>query len=88
MLGYAATCYAWGVLNGKKPLVWNSPDWKAFYTKTDRREIDKLTQAFLSRDLGYKALFGGHSGNGKSTEIDLNEIFADRIAEEEQREQF
>ncbi len=57
------------ILDGKRPLEYLSPEWKAFYTETNRPEVDLLIEVFMLKGLGYKALFGGHSGNGKTTEL-------------------
>lgn len=62
--------------NKQEPL---SPElkeqWKSFYINTHRIEIDNIKNEFLDASSGYKALFGGHKGNGKSTE--LNKIIFD-----------
>lgn len=80
--GLRATTLAQAVriLDGRRPLEYLSPEWKAFYTETNRPEVDLLIQVFLLKDLGYKALFGGHSGNGKTTE--LNRFKGDRRIQE------
>ena len=56
-------------LDGKLPLAYGEPGWDQFYTDTKRRDIDILIRTFVRRGLGHKALFGGHSGNGKTTEL-------------------
>ncbi|MCX6583370.1 MAG: hypothetical protein NT166_24600 [Candidatus Aminicenantes bacterium] len=62
--------------NQQEPL---SPEmkeqWESFYIETHRIEIDNIKNEFLDASPGYKALFGGHKGNGKSTE--LNKIIFD-----------
>jgi hypothetical protein len=62
--------------NQQEPL---SPEikeqWQSFYIDTHRIEIDNIKNEFLDASSGYKALFGGHKGNGKSTE--LNKIIFD-----------
>jgi hypothetical protein len=46
----------------------NKEEWEAFYVDTKRDEIDRITENFCA-NTQYKMLFGGHSGNGKSTEL-------------------
>ncbi len=56
--------------DSQKPLTpENKDEWDAFYTETDRVEIERIIVEFLHSSRGHKLLFGGHSGNGKSTEI-------------------
>lgn len=56
--------------DGQKALTpANAEEWDAFYIDTHRREIDKIVTEFCSKPQGHKILFGGHSGNGKSTEL-------------------
>lgn len=61
--------------NQQKPLSPEMKEWDSFYIDTHRIEIDNIKNEFLDASLGYKALFGGHKGNGKSTE--LNKIIFD-----------
>ena len=58
-------------LDGKKPLRYEETlRWKKFYTASpNRREINKMITNFARGSRGYKCLFGGHAGNGKSTEL-------------------
>ncbi|MDJ0836464.1 MAG: hypothetical protein QNK37_08090 [Acidobacteriota bacterium] len=57
-------------MDSKTPLAHeHQAEWDAFYTNTGRIEVDHLIQAFITRPRGYKSLFGGHSGNGKTTEL-------------------
>jgi len=57
-------------LDSKRPLRYEEREsWEAFYTQTDRRQIDLLITLFADKPRGYKGLFGGHSGNGKTTEL-------------------
>lgn len=44
-------------------------DWESFYIDTKRDDINHIKEGFLESSSGYKVLFGGHSGNGKSTEL-------------------
>ncbi|HLP44470.1 MAG TPA: hypothetical protein VK469_00895 [Candidatus Kapabacteria bacterium] len=44
-------------------------EWKNLYTETKRKEIDLIKSEFLRSNPGRKVLFGGHAGNGKSTEL-------------------
>jgi hypothetical protein len=56
-------------------------EWEAFYTETERYEIEEIITDLTSCSLGHKVLFGGHSGNGKSTE--LNKLVYDpKISEQ------
>ncbi|MCP5102289.1 MAG: hypothetical protein GY950_02870 [bacterium] len=56
--------------NHQKPLnPKDEEEWKSLYIDTGRRKIDKIKSDFLNAHAGYKALFGGHKGNGKSTEL-------------------
>ncbi|MCP5047401.1 MAG: hypothetical protein GY940_09540, partial [bacterium] len=56
--------------NQQKPLTPEEKDeWKSFYVDTGRQKIEKIKSDFLRANPGYKALFGGHKGNGKSTEL-------------------
>jgi len=62
--------------NQQEPLSPGMKDqWDSFYIDTHRIEIDNIKNEFLDASPGYKALFGGHKGNGKSTE--LNKIIFD-----------
>jgi len=53
----------------------DAEQWQAFYTETKRNEIDHIITALVSSPIGHKILFGGHPGNGKSTE--LNKLVCD-----------
>lgn len=44
-------------------------EWENFYVDTQRREVDRIKTEFLKSHAGHKLLFGGHAGNGKSTEL-------------------
>ncbi len=44
-------------------------EWRNFYIDTHRPEIDLIKTHFLRSSPGFKLLFGGHMGNGKSTEL-------------------
>lgn len=69
--------------NHQKPLNPAQKDeWMSFYIDTRRRDIDRIKAEFLKSHPGHKVLFGGHAGNGKSTE--LNKF----ISDEEIRERF
>ena len=62
--------------NQQEPLSPKMKDqWDSLYIETHRIEIDNIKNEFLDASPGYKALFGGHKGNGKSTE--LNKIIFD-----------
>ncbi len=51
--------------NHQKPLTpVNKEEWESLYIDTGRRKIDKIKSDFLRAHPGYKALFGGHKGNG------------------------
>lgn len=47
----------------------NEVQWKNFYIDTHRTEVEKLIRTLAKSRDGYKMFFGGHAGNGKSTEI-------------------
>ncbi|MGR3177506.1 MAG: hypothetical protein ACUZ8E_05580 [Candidatus Anammoxibacter sp.] len=47
----------------------NAKEWESFYTETNRNEVEKIITEFCHKPKGHKILFGGHSGNGKSTEL-------------------
>jgi len=56
--------------NIQKPLSpENKEEWDGFYIDTHRKEIDRIVNEFIFAPTGYKAMFGGHRGNGKSTEL-------------------
>jgi len=44
-------------------------EWDSFYIDTHRKEIDRIKSEFLKASTGHKVIFGGHAGNGKSTEL-------------------
>jgi hypothetical protein len=44
-------------------------EWRDFYIDTRRLEINRVETEFLNSPAGHKLLFGGHAGNGKSTEL-------------------
>lgn len=56
--------------NHQRPLTpERKEEWKSFYIDTLRKEIDRIKSEFLKATCGHKMLFGGHAGNGKSTEL-------------------
>jgi len=56
--------------NQQKPLTpANKEEWASLYIDTERRGIEQVKGEFLQAHPGHKVLFGGHSGNGKSTEL-------------------
>lgn len=65
-----------GSFNGKVPLDFTTENWKDFYVDTGQIAYKFMYQRFLRNPVGFKFLFGGHSGNGKSTE--LNRFKADK----------
>lgn len=44
-------------------------EWESFYIDTHRLDIHLIKNEFLRSAPGHKMLFGGHMGNGKSTEL-------------------
>lgn len=58
-------------MDGREPLDRSERrvQWNQFYTDSKRREIPTMITSFTKKSRGYKTLFGGHSGNGKSTEL-------------------
>ncbi|MDM8539557.1 hypothetical protein QUF90_00580 [Desulfococcaceae bacterium HSG9] len=59
----------------------DAEQWQAFYTETERNEIDHIITALVSSPIGHKILFGGHPGNGKSTELNKL-VFDERIKQQ------
>ncbi len=56
--------------DSQKPLnPVDEDEWNSFYIDTGRKEIQKIVIEFNGKPIGHKILFGGHSGNGKSTEL-------------------
>lgn len=63
--------------NHQKPLTpGKKEEWESLYIDTHRLEIEWIKNEFLEAATGHKLLFGGHSGNGKSTE--LNKFIYDK----------
>jgi len=59
----------------------DAEQWQAFYTETERNEIDHIITALASSPIGHKIMFGGHPGNGKSTELNKL-VFDERIKDQ------
>lgn len=56
--------------NHQKPLTpADKEEWESFYVDTHRLEIELVKNEFLDASCGHKLMFGGHAGNGKSTEL-------------------
>ncbi|NIM16658.1 MAG: hypothetical protein GTO45_32130 [Candidatus Aminicenantes bacterium] len=56
--------------NHQKPLTpADKKEWESFFIETRRKEISLIKAEFLKSTAGHKVLFGGHAGNGKSTEL-------------------
>jgi hypothetical protein len=56
--------------NHQKPLTpGDKEEWDSFFINTRRKEISLIKDEFLKSTTGHKVLFGGHAGNGKSTEL-------------------
>lgn len=56
-------------LDGMVPLEYGTPAWNAFYMDTRQRFVSRMYREFEKKPVGHKALFGGHAGNGKTTEL-------------------
>jgi hypothetical protein len=56
--------------NNQEPLTpARREEWENFYIDTLRLDISLIKNEFLRATTGHKVLFGGHMGNGKSTEL-------------------
>jgi hypothetical protein len=56
--------------NNQRPLnPERKEEWESFYVDTQRFDINLIRNEFLRSSPGHKVLFGGHMGNGKSTEL-------------------
>ncbi|MDJ0839440.1 MAG: hypothetical protein QNK37_23170 [Acidobacteriota bacterium] len=57
-------------MDSNSPLRYEERErWEQLYTPSGRKDIDRMVSTFYKKTAGYKALFGGHSGNGKTTEL-------------------
>ncbi len=56
--------------NRQKPLTpAQKEEWETLYVDTRRWEISIIKNEFMEASTGHKLMFGGHAGNGKSTEL-------------------
>ena len=44
-------------------------EWESLYIDTNRLEIEWIKKELMEASSGHKLMFGGHAGNGKSTEL-------------------
>ena len=57
-------------MDSSSPLRYEERDrWEQLYTPSGRGQVDKMVSIFCRKSAGFKVLFGGHSGNGKTTEL-------------------